>query len=85
MEVAEWNLAQLATMKQKPFRFLGLAGKFTIFGRTIVYWDERPSQWQEQENLAGESVSCLDWPKGNELSPLGPDMKRSRGPAQQDF
>jgi hypothetical protein len=39
-EAAEWNRASLASFQMTPFRRLGLARKFTIFGHTIVSWAE---------------------------------------------
>jgi ribosomal protein S18 acetylase RimI-like enzyme len=38
IEAAEWNEAQLSSLRKTPFRQLGLARSFTIFGRTFVSW-----------------------------------------------
>jgi ribosomal protein S18 acetylase RimI-like enzyme len=38
IEAAEWNLAQLASLKRTPFRRFGSAMKFTLFRRNIVFW-----------------------------------------------
>lgn len=38
IEAAEWNLAQLSSLGNTPFRRLGCAKKVTIFGQTIVCW-----------------------------------------------
>ena len=38
IEAAEWNLAQLASLRRTPFHRLSSARKFTIFGHTIVCW-----------------------------------------------
>lgn len=38
IEAAEWNQAQLASLRRTPFRLLGSARKLTLCGRTIVYW-----------------------------------------------
>jgi ribosomal protein S18 acetylase RimI-like enzyme len=40
IEAAEWNRAQLSSLAKTPFHRLGLARKFTIFGRTFVWWRE---------------------------------------------
>jgi hypothetical protein len=39
-EAAEWNKASLASFGMTPFRRLGFARKFTIFGRTMVFWEK---------------------------------------------
>lgn len=38
IEAAEWNQSQLSSLKKTPFRYLGLASKATILGRTFVCW-----------------------------------------------
>ncbi|HMD84905.1 MAG TPA: GNAT family N-acetyltransferase [Terriglobia bacterium] len=38
IEAAEWNQAQLASLKKTPFRHLGWARKFTVVRQTIVCW-----------------------------------------------
>ena len=38
IEAAEWNQAQLSSLRKTPFRCLGRARKLTIFARTIVWW-----------------------------------------------
>jgi ribosomal protein S18 acetylase RimI-like enzyme len=40
IEAAEWNQAQLASLKKTPFRHLGWARKLTILRHTIVCWAE---------------------------------------------
>jgi ribosomal protein S18 acetylase RimI-like enzyme len=40
IEAGEWNQAQLTSLAKTPFRRLGMARKFTIWGRTIVLWDK---------------------------------------------
>jgi hypothetical protein len=37
-EAAEWNQASVSSFAMNSFRSLGSARKFTICGRTIVYW-----------------------------------------------
>jgi ribosomal protein S18 acetylase RimI-like enzyme len=38
IEAAEWNEAQLSSLRKTPFRCMGWAKKSTIFHRTIVCW-----------------------------------------------
>lgn len=40
IEAAEWNRPQLASLRNTPFRRLGLASKFTLLRRTVVCWYE---------------------------------------------
>jgi ribosomal protein S18 acetylase RimI-like enzyme len=49
IEAAEWNQAQLASLSRTPFHRLGSARKFTIFGRTIVWWARDHSFEQKRE------------------------------------
>lgn len=49
IEAAEWNHAQLASLRKTSFHRLGQASKFTIFRRTIVCWDESETAKQEPE------------------------------------
>ena len=39
-EAGEWNEASIASFKMTPFRHLGVANKWTLFGRTIVCWSK---------------------------------------------
>ena len=41
-EAAEWNAASLSSFGMTPFRRLGWGKKYTIFGRTIVCWEQNP-------------------------------------------
>ena len=38
IEAAEWNEAQLSSLRKTPFQLMGWARKSTIFHRTIVCW-----------------------------------------------
>lgn len=38
IEAAEWNEAQLSSLRKTPFQKLGLVRSFTIFGHTFVSW-----------------------------------------------
>jgi ribosomal protein S18 acetylase RimI-like enzyme len=40
IEVAEWNRAQLNSLGRMPFKKLGYARKFSLFGRTLALWSE---------------------------------------------
>lgn len=40
-DVAEWNRASLSFYKTLPFRRLGLARKFKVLGRPIVWWEAK--------------------------------------------
>ena len=48
-EAAEWNKASLSSFGMTPFRRLGFARKFTIFGRTMVWWDEKETVERAQK------------------------------------
>jgi len=50
IEAAEWNQAQLSSLKKTPFRFLGSARKLTILGRTIVWWARDHAAEQERKS-----------------------------------
>jgi ribosomal protein S18 acetylase RimI-like enzyme len=47
IEAAEWNQAQLASLRRTPFRRLGLARKFTLLRYTMVWWEENKTGEQE--------------------------------------
>ena len=47
-EAAEWNKASLSSFAMTPFRRLGWARKFTVYGHTIVYWSVDESVPQAQ-------------------------------------
>jgi GNAT superfamily N-acetyltransferase len=38
IEAAEWNHAQLSSLRKTPFRCLGSAKSFTFLGHTFVSW-----------------------------------------------
>jgi GNAT superfamily N-acetyltransferase len=49
-DTAEWNQAQLASFKMTPFRPLGLACSFTIFGHTFVSWTKnKPMEFMQKD------------------------------------
>ena len=47
IEAAEWNRAQLTSLKKTPFRRLGWARKRSIGGLTIVWWAENDAAGQK--------------------------------------
>jgi hypothetical protein len=52
IEAAEWNHAQLSSLRKTPFHRIGQARKLTILRRTIVCWDENKTAEQEQKGLS---------------------------------
>jgi len=56
IEAAEWNQAQLASLRRTPFRRLGSARKCTIFGRTIVCSDQNQAVKHKRE-LKNQSIA----------------------------
>jgi ribosomal protein S18 acetylase RimI-like enzyme len=61
IEAAEWNHAQLASLRKTSFHRLGRASKFTIFRRTIVCWYEGESMAQVQEGeLKDTSIAASE-------------------------
>lgn len=47
IEAAVWNTAQLSSLSKTPFRLFGCAWKFNFFGKTLVLWDDKRSDWKE--------------------------------------
>jgi ribosomal protein S18 acetylase RimI-like enzyme len=52
IEAAEWNEAQISSLRKTPFERLGLARSFTVFGHKFIYWFEGDTQGQTEK--AGE-------------------------------
>jgi GNAT superfamily N-acetyltransferase len=52
IEAAEWNHAQLSSLRKTPFHRIGQARKLTILRRIIVCWDENKTAEQEQKDLS---------------------------------
>jgi ribosomal protein S18 acetylase RimI-like enzyme len=50
IEAAEWNQPQLSSLTKTPFHRFGRAKKFTIFGRTMVYWEANETVEHEQKD-----------------------------------
>ena len=53
IEAAEWNEAQLASLRKTPFRRLGWARKSTVFHRAFVCWDQTKTEQAENEAERG--------------------------------
>ena len=49
-EAAEWNTASLSSFGMTAFRQLGFARKFTVFGRTMVWWEQRKAVEQQKKS-----------------------------------
>jgi ribosomal protein S18 acetylase RimI-like enzyme len=49
IEAAEWNEAQLSSLRKTPFCQLGLARTFTMFGHTFASWYEKQNTEQLQK------------------------------------
>jgi hypothetical protein len=60
-DTGEWNEAQIASFKMTPFRRLGMARSLTIFGRTLVSWDERqaPEELQKVTVRSSDTVKTV--------------------------
>jgi ribosomal protein S18 acetylase RimI-like enzyme len=56
IEAAEWNEAQLSSLRKTPFRRMGCARKSTILHRTIVCWarDKTVRQIQNRDGAEGQ-------------------------------
>jgi ribosomal protein S18 acetylase RimI-like enzyme len=50
IEAAEWNEAQLSSLRKTPFRRMGRARSFSVFGHTIVSWVENEPVEQTQKD-----------------------------------
>ena len=51
IEAAEWNQAQLASLRRTPFRLLGSARKLTLFRHTMVFWGANENVRQAQDTF----------------------------------
>lgn len=59
-EAAEWNKASLASFAMTPFRRLGWGRKFTIFGRTLVCWDQSPLVERQPDSKTRQYAAVTD-------------------------
>jgi len=62
IEAAEWNQAQLASLRKTPFRRLGLARLLTVFGHTLTSWSEKDAAGGPHEGLPGDNVLTIAKP-----------------------
>jgi ribosomal protein S18 acetylase RimI-like enzyme len=53
IEAAEWNEAQLSSLRKTPFHQLGLARSLAIFGYKFTHWTENETAEQVQETKEG--------------------------------
>lgn len=67
IEAAEWNHPQLASLRKTPFRCLGLARKFKIFGKTMVCWSA--AQIERDQAAGGKNPIANREPKVPGLQP----------------
>jgi GNAT superfamily N-acetyltransferase len=51
-DTGEWNLAQLASFRMTPFRFLGFVRTYKVFGQVHTCWVAREPADQEQKGTA---------------------------------
>jgi|HubBroStandDraft_2_1064218.scaffolds.fasta_scaffold94612_1 ribosomal protein S18 acetylase RimI-like enzyme len=56
IEAAEWNEAQLSSLRKTPFGHLGMARSFTLFGHTFVSWKGNIALQQTVEDLERKDV-----------------------------
>jgi hypothetical protein len=60
IEVAEWNHAQLSSLRKTPFRRLGSARKLTIRGRTVVCRDADRAPGQKVGNATDKPSAAAN-------------------------
>ncbi|MGA8765330.1 MAG: GNAT family N-acetyltransferase [Candidatus Sulfotelmatobacter sp.] len=70
IEAAEWNHAQLASLRKTAFHRLGQASKFTIFRRTVVCWNEDETAKQEPEGELNSIPIAASGRKGSGVPDL---------------
>jgi ribosomal protein S18 acetylase RimI-like enzyme len=58
IEAAEWNEAQLSSLRKTPFRHLGMARSLTVFGHTFVSWIGNLTLQQAGEDLERKDVAA---------------------------
>jgi ribosomal protein S18 acetylase RimI-like enzyme len=67
IEAAEWNAPQRSSLQKTPFLRLGLAKKWTIFGRPIVCWAEGNVTRQARERLPYTRLAAVTERSTSEL------------------
>ncbi|MFZ0277480.1 MAG: GNAT family N-acetyltransferase [Candidatus Sulfotelmatobacter sp.] len=70
IEAAEWNHAQLASLRRTPFRRLGSARKFTLFRHAMVFWDDTAIAEQAQTNELNGPSRAATGPSNSGLQDL---------------
>jgi hypothetical protein len=73
IEAAEWNKSQLASLMRTPFRIVGSARWYTIFCRTLVWWDPNRPVEQKHE-LEKQSFIAA----GNNRGTSVPDLRSEK-------
>jgi len=53
-DVVEWNQASLSFYKMTPFRRLGVARSFTLFGRKFTCWADAGAEREPQKEIQGK-------------------------------
>lgn len=76
IEAAEWNEAQLASLRKTPFRYLGRVKSLTILGRTLVNWVEGDAGGELQEGAERRRV-VLDPGMSSKEHGMGSDKKET--------
>ena len=64
IEAAEWNEAQLASLRKTPFRYLGRVSTLNLFGHRFVNWAGRPSSQATHENVGQADGALRPGPSG---------------------
>jgi ribosomal protein S18 acetylase RimI-like enzyme len=60
IEAAQWNQAQLASLRRTPFRRLDSARKFTLGRHTIVCWDETTLEQEQRGEFNNAPIAASD-------------------------
>ena len=70
IEAAEWNQAQLASLRKTAFRYLGRARKVTVLGNTIVSWSREQDVSESERNR--DSLASASGNKSSGIAGLKP-------------
>jgi GNAT superfamily N-acetyltransferase len=57
IEAAEWNQAQLSSLRKTPFLRLGMVRSFTVLGHTFTHWSEKSATEESEDVTSGVSDS----------------------------
>jgi ribosomal protein S18 acetylase RimI-like enzyme len=80
IEAAEWNQAQLRSLRKTPFKRLGFARKFTIFRRTWVCFREHLGKAEIQYEYATIAGSSVETASEMELGVAGTSRDHIKDP-----